>query len=38
MAQRAGARTVEVRAGHVSMLSRSGDVAGLIERAARTVN
>lgn len=35
MAQRAHARTVEVRAGHLSMISRPGDVTDLIVKAAR---
>ena len=37
MARRARARTVEVAAGHLSMLSRPVDVTNLIVRAARTV-
>jgi pimeloyl-ACP methyl ester carboxylesterase len=35
MAERAGARTVEVRSSHVAMISQPKAVAGLIERAAR---
>jgi hypothetical protein len=35
MAQRAGSRIVEVRAGHLSMVSKPGAVTDLIERAAR---
>jgi pimeloyl-ACP methyl ester carboxylesterase len=37
MAERAGARTVEVNAGHLSMLSRPGAVTDLITAAARRV-
>jgi pimeloyl-ACP methyl ester carboxylesterase len=37
MAERAGARTVEVNAGHLSMLSRPGAVTNLITAAARRV-
>ncbi len=37
MAQRAGATTVEVNAGHLSMLSRPGAVTDLIIAAARSV-
>jgi hypothetical protein len=37
MAERAGARIVEVNAGHLSMISRPGPVTDLIERAARRV-
>jgi pimeloyl-ACP methyl ester carboxylesterase len=36
MAQRASARTVEVRAGHLSMISRPGETTDLILKAART--
>lgn len=36
MAQRAGARTVEVNAGHLSLISRPGAVTDLIITAART--
>jgi pimeloyl-ACP methyl ester carboxylesterase len=35
MAERAGARIVEVNAGHLSMISRPGPVTDVIERAAR---
>jgi pimeloyl-ACP methyl ester carboxylesterase len=37
MAQRAGCTTVEVNAGHLSMLSRPGPVTDLIKKAARSV-
>ena len=37
MAQRAGARTVEITASHVSLISRPGAVTALIVAAARTV-
>jgi pimeloyl-ACP methyl ester carboxylesterase len=35
MAQRAGSRIVEVRAGHLSMVSKPGAITDVIERAAR---
>jgi pimeloyl-ACP methyl ester carboxylesterase len=38
MAQRAGARTVEVRASHVAMISQPRVTADLIALAARTTN
>jgi pimeloyl-ACP methyl ester carboxylesterase len=38
MAERAGAKTVEVKAGHLSMLSRPGAVTDLITAAARSVH
>jgi pimeloyl-ACP methyl ester carboxylesterase len=38
MATRAGAKTVEVNAGHLSMLSRPAAVTDLIESAARSVH
>src|SRR6266545_1804562 len=38
MATRAGAKTVEVNAGHLSMLSRPAAVTDLIESAARSVD
>jgi pimeloyl-ACP methyl ester carboxylesterase len=37
MAARAGSKTVEVKAGHLSMLSRPGAVTDLITSAARSV-
>ena len=37
MAERAGARTVEIAASHVSLISRPGAVTALIVVAARTV-
>jgi pimeloyl-ACP methyl ester carboxylesterase len=37
MAERAGARTVEINAGHLSMLSRPGAVTDLITAAAGRV-
>ena len=36
MAQRAGARIVEVNAGHLSMITRPGEATDLIVKAART--
>jgi pimeloyl-ACP methyl ester carboxylesterase len=36
-AQRMGATTVEVNAGHLAMLSHADDVVNLIEAAARAV-
>jgi pimeloyl-ACP methyl ester carboxylesterase len=38
MAERADAKTVEVNAGHLSMLSRPGAVTDLITAAARSVH
>ena len=38
MASRADATTVEVKAGHLSMLSRPGAVTDLIVEAAQTVH
>ena len=37
MAERAGCRTVEVKAGHLSMLSRPGPATDLVKKAARSV-
>jgi len=37
MAERAGARTVEITASHVSLISHAGAVTALIVAAARTV-
>ena len=37
MAERAGARTVEIAASHVSLISRPRAVTALIVAAARTV-
>jgi hypothetical protein len=38
MAQRAGARTVEITSSHVSLISHSAAVTALIVAAARTVH
>jgi pimeloyl-ACP methyl ester carboxylesterase len=38
MAQRAGAHTVEVRAGHLSMISRPGETTDLVIKAARATD
>lgn len=37
MAERAGARTVEITASHVSLISRPGAVTALMLAAARSV-